>query len=131
MRSDAPYGAFLSGGIDSSSVVGFMNNHKKDEIKTYSMGFSDPRFDETKFAEMASTRFKTIHTSKIMEYDAASMWLIFIWYTDQPHGDISFIPTYMVSALGCKRNKMVLTGDGGDELLRATLNMLISFKINL
>ena len=53
-----------------------MNNHKKDEIKTYSMGFSDPRFDETKFAEMASSRFKTIHTSKIMEYDAALRDLI-------------------------------------------------------
>ncbi len=128
MRSDAPYGAFLSGGIDSSSVVGFMNNHKKDEIKTYSMGFSDPRFDETKFAEMASSRFKTIHTSKIMEYDAASMWPIFIWHTDQPHGDISFIPTYMVSALAVKETKMVLTGDGGDELFAGYTKYVDFFK---
>tara|TARA_B100001939_G_scaffold348040_1_gene372113 strand:- start:1534 stop:3354 length:1821 start_codon:yes stop_codon:yes gene_type:complete len=116
MRSDAPYGAFLSGGIDSSSVVGFMNNHKSERIRTFSMGFADPRFDETKYAEMASKRFKTNHTKELMNYDATSMWPKFIWHTDQPHGDISFIPTYIISSLAVKNTKMVLTGDGGDEL---------------
>ena len=116
MRSDAPYGAFLSGGLDSSSVVGFMDKHKSESIRTFSMGFSDSRFDETKYAEMASHRFNTIHTKEIMEYNAASMWPKFIWHTDQPHGDISFIPTYMVSSLAANETKMVLTGDGGDEL---------------
>lgn len=129
MRSDAPYGAFLSGGIDSSSVVGFMKNHKSEKIKTFSMGFSDPRFDETKYAIMASKRFNTLHTSKIMEYDATSMWPKFIWYTDQPHGDISFIPTYMVSQLAVKETKMVLTGDGGDELF-AGYNKYVDFFKN-
>jgi len=116
MRADAPYGAFLSGGLDSSSVVGFMERHKSEPIKTFSMGFSDSRFDETKYAIMASERFNTIHKKEIMEYDAAAMWPKFIWHTDQPHGDVSFIPTYMVSALAVQDTKMVLTGDGGDEL---------------
>ncbi|MDB3979063.1 asparagine synthase (glutamine-hydrolyzing) [Pseudomonadales bacterium] len=116
MRADAPYGAFLSGGLDSSSVVGFMEKHKSEPIKTFSMGFSDNRFDETKYAIMASKRFNTVHKKGIMEYDAATMWPTFVWHTDQPHGDISFIPTYMVSTLAAHDTKMVLTGDGGDEL---------------
>lgn len=116
MRADAPFGAFLSGGIDSSSVVGFMNNHKTETVKTFSMGFQDKRFDETKYALIASKRFGTSHKKNIMEYDATAMWPKFVWHTDQPHGDISFIPTYMVSSLAAQDTKMVLTGDGGDEL---------------
>jgi asparagine synthase (glutamine-hydrolysing) len=117
MRSDAPFGAFLSGGLDSSSVVGMMSLYQKEPINTYSIGFDDPRFDETQFANLASRRFATRHQSKRLEHvDAASEWAKFIWYCDQPHGDVSFIPTGKVAELAANHVKMVLTGDGGDEL---------------
>lgn len=117
MRSDAPFGAFLSGGLDSSSVVGMMSLYQDKPINTYSIGFDDPRFDETRFATMAARRFATRHQSKILEHDAAaSDWADFIWHCDQPHGDVSFIPTGKVAELAANQVKMVLTGDGGDEL---------------
>ncbi|WP_339741807.1 asparagine synthase (glutamine-hydrolyzing) [uncultured Rubinisphaera sp.] len=116
MRSDAQFGAFLSGGLDSSSVVGMMSRLQEQPVRTYSIGFADPRFDESHFAEKASALFGTSHTNQIMLPDATSMWNKFIWHTDQPHGDISFIPMAQVAKLAAKDVKMVLTGDGGDEL---------------
>ncbi|MEM9969276.1 MAG: asparagine synthase (glutamine-hydrolyzing) [Pseudomonadota bacterium] len=116
MRSDAEFGAFLSGGLDSSSVVGMMSKIQQNPVRTFSIGFDDPRFDETTYAEMASDLFGTMHKSEKMEPEATSMWPKFIWHTDQPHGDVSFIPMGQVSQLAANDVKMVLTGDGGDEL---------------
>lgn len=116
MRSDAPFGAFLSGGLDSSTVTGLMSTFRGEAIKTYSIGFDDPRFDETRYAHMASARFGTVHTTKVMEPDATALWPQMIWHCDQPHGDVSFMPMLMVSELARTDVKMVLTGDGGDEL---------------
>lgn len=116
LRSDAPFGAFLSGGLDSSSVVGFMSRFQDTPIRTFSIGFDDPRFDESYFARLAADRFGTDHVIKIMEPDATSLWSRFIWHVDQPHGDVSFMPMDQVSALAAQDVKMVLTGDGGDEL---------------
>lgn len=117
MRSDAKFGAFLSGGLDSSSVVGLMSAHQEAPIRTFSIGFDDPRFDETNFARLASERFGTQHTTQIMNADATALWPRFIWHTDQPHGDVSFMPMDQVSHLARSEGvKMVLTGDGGDEL---------------
>ena len=116
MRSDAPFGAFLSGGIDSSTIVGMMDKYKKEQIKTYSIGFQEKEFDETSFALEASKRFNTKHKFKILDHKILNQWEKTTYYCDQPHGDISFIPTYEVSKLASKEVKMVLTGDGGDEL---------------
>lgn len=116
MRSDAPFGAFLSGGLDSSSVVGMMSLYQSKPLHTFSIGFDDPRFDETQFAQAAAKRFGTLHERKISEPQTISDWPRFIWYCDQPHGDVSFMPTDQVSRLAVKQVKMVLTGDGGDEL---------------
>lgn len=116
MRSDAAYGAFLSGGLDSSSVVGLMTRHTDKPIKTFSIGFSDPRFDETYFAELAASRFQTEHIAKCVEQDVTQNWPRVVWYSDQPHGDVSFMPMDLVSQLASHDVKMVLTGDGGDEL---------------
>ncbi|MCP5086151.1 MAG: asparagine synthase (glutamine-hydrolyzing) [Rhodobacteraceae bacterium] len=116
MRSDTPFGAFLSGGLDSSSVVGFMSQHAPRPLHTFSIGFDDPRFDETEFARMAARRFGTLHVSQNADHDVAAMWPRFIWQCDQPHGDVSFMPMDMVSKLASREVKMVLTGDGGDEL---------------
>ncbi len=116
LRADAAFGAFLSGGLDSSSVVGAMRDHIDGPIRTYSMGFADPRFDETAWAKAAAARFATTHTAAEAAPDIAALWPRFIWHTDQPHGDVSFMPTDRLSALAARDVKMVLTGDGGDEL---------------
>lgn len=116
MRSDADFGAFLSGGLDSSSVVGMMSRIQGGPVRTFSIGFDDQRFDETKYAQMASNLFGTLHKSETMDPQMTSMWPKFIWHADQPHGDVSFIPMGQVSQLAAQDVKMVLTGDGGDEL---------------
>lgn len=116
MRADAPFGAFLSGGLDSSSVVGFMSLYQTNPVRTFSIGFDDPRFDESKHAQAAAWRFGTLHEYRVAQYEASELWPKFIWHADQPHGDVSFLPMYQVSALAARDVKMVLTGDGGDEL---------------
>lgn len=116
MRSDAPFGAFLSGGLDSSSVVGFMSLYKPSGLHTFSVGFDDPRFDESAHALDAARRFGTLHERHLSDPQSAALWPMFIYHCDQPHGDVSFIPTFQVSSAAVKQVKMVLTGDGGDEL---------------
>ena len=116
LRCDSKFGAFLSGGLDSSSVVGFMSVYKPDNLRTYSIGFDDERFDETNFAKQASRLFSTSHQTQIMPLKAYELWPRFIWHCDQPHGDVSFIPMDQVSAMAANDVKMVLTGDGADEL---------------
>ena len=116
MRSDAPFGAFLSGGLDSSTVVGFMSRHAREPVRSYSIGFDDPRFDETEYAVEAARLFGADHRTEQMSNDGVDRWPRFIWHCDQPHGDVSFIPTDQVSSLAARDVKMVLTGDGGDEL---------------
>jgi asparagine synthase (glutamine-hydrolysing) len=116
MRSDAPFGAFLSGGLDSSSVVAFMSMYRSAAVRTFSIGFDDARFDETPAARAASRRFGTMHTTKVMQPDVTGLWPRMIWHCDQPHGDVSFMPMLQVSELAARDVKMVLTGDGGDEL---------------
>lgn len=116
MRSDANFGAFLSGGLDSSSVVGMMSLYQTDPVRSFSIGFDDAQFDETYFARLASRRFGTHHEVEIMQPHVTDLWPRFIWHVDQPHGDVSFMPMDQVSALAARDVKMVLTGDGADEL---------------
>lgn len=116
MRSDVPFGAFLSGGVDSSSVVGLMARHQQAPVKTFCIGFDDPRFDESHFAQMAADRFGTEHVMERVNPDLLAFWPDAIRFCDQPHGDISFLPTHRVSQLAAEHVKVVLTGDGGDEL---------------
>lgn len=116
MQCDVPYGAFLSGGLDSSSVLGMMQRHSQDAIKTFSIGFHDERFDESLYAYEASQRFSSEHTLKKVGKEIVDLWPEVIYHCDQPHGDTSFIPTLIVSRLAAEKIKVVLTGDGGDEL---------------
>lgn len=116
LRSDVPFGAFLSGGVDSSTIVGLMARHLDEPVKTYCIGFQDPRYDESLFALEASERFGTRHVMERVEADMLSLWPLATYHCDQPHGDISFLPTYRVSELAVRDVKVVLTGDGGDEL---------------
>jgi asparagine synthase (glutamine-hydrolysing) len=116
LRSDVPYGAFLSGGVDSSTIVGLMAQYALDPVRTFCIGFTDPRYDEAAFAQAAADRFRTVHTMERVEPDMLDLWPMATYHCDQPHGDISFLPTYRVSQLAAKQVKVVLTGDGGDEL---------------
>ncbi|MCU9951388.1 asparagine synthase (glutamine-hydrolyzing) [Pseudomonas sp. PDM13] len=116
LRSDVPFGAFLSGGVDSSTVVGLMARHMPEPVKTFCIGFDDPRYDESIYAQEAASRFGTQHIMERVAPDMLELWPMATYHCDQPHGDVSFLPTYRVSALAAKHVKVVLTGDGGDEL---------------
>ncbi|MDC2891355.1 asparagine synthase (glutamine-hydrolyzing) [Psychrosphaera algicola] len=116
LRADVPFGAFLSGGVDSSSVVGFMAKHLVQPVNTYCIGFDDPLYDESPFAQEAANRFKTKHKTEIVEANLLKHWPMATYHCDQPHGDVSFLPTYRVAKLASEDVKMVLTGDGADEL---------------
>jgi asparagine synthase (glutamine-hydrolysing) len=116
LRADVPWGAFLSGGVDSSTIVGLMARHVKEPVKTFCIGFADPRFDESAFAAEAARRFGCDHTSEIAELNMLDRWPHVLYHLDQPHGDASFMPTLRVSELAARHVKVVLTGDGGDEL---------------
>ena len=116
LRADVPFGAFLSGGVDSSSVVGIMARKLRQPVKTFTIGFDDPRFDESAYAQEAASRFGTDHVCERVSADMIGLWPLMTWHNDQPHGDVSFMPTYRVSQVAAKHVKMVLTGDGGDEL---------------
>ena len=131
MRCDVPYGAFLSGGVDSSSIVGLMSRNVKNKIKTFSIGFHEKNYDETEFAMEAAERFNTKHIAKKVDLDMLDDWHKVLYFCDQPHGDISFLPTFKVSEIASNEVKVVLTGDGGDELFGGYdkyLNFLKSYK---
>ncbi|ANK80437.1 MAG: asparagine synthase (glutamine-hydrolyzing) [Rhizobiales bacterium NRL2] len=116
LRADVPFGAFLSGGIDSSTVVGLMSMHLERPVETFAIGFDDPRFDESAHAEAAARRFGAAHHLDIVSPRMLDRWPRALHHLDQPHGDVSFLPTLRVAELAARQVKMVLTGDGGDEL---------------
>lgn len=116
LRSDVPFGAFLSGGVDSSSVVGYMAQNMSEPVNTFCIGFHEKKFDESAYAQEASDRFQTRHVMEKMDPNMMDLWPLATYFCDQPHGDVSFLPTYRVAELAVKHVKVVLTGDGGDEL---------------
>jgi asparagine synthase (glutamine-hydrolysing) len=94
LRADVPFGAFLSGGVDSSTVVGLMSKHLEQPVKTYCIGFDDKRYDESPFAEEAATRFETEHHLEKVDPNLLDLWDIVFFHCDQPHGDVSFMHRY-------------------------------------
>jgi asparagine synthase (glutamine-hydrolysing) len=114
--SDVPVGAFLSGGIDSSAVVALMAQQSSTRIKTFSVGFHEGGFDEHEYARKVAARFGTEHHEIVLEPSVIPNVQDLVWYLDEPFGDTSAIATYVVSKLAATQVKVVLTGDGGDEL---------------
>ncbi|MFC1791769.1 asparagine synthase (glutamine-hydrolyzing) [Gemmatimonadota bacterium] len=117
LTSDVPLGAFLSGGIDSTVVVGLMSRLMSEPVRTFSIGMADdPTYDETHFARMAAKRFNTQHTSFTMEAQEVSLLDELLDAYDEPFGDSSALPTHIVSRLTRGEVTVALTGDGGDEM---------------
>jgi asparagine synthase (glutamine-hydrolysing) len=120
--SDVPLGAFLSGGIDSTVVVGLMSRLTNERVKTFSIGFEgDAAYDETAAARGVAARFGTDHTEFRVQPSAVGLVDRLVWHHDGPFGDSSAIPTYLVSELTRQHVTVVLTGDGGDEVFAGYL----------
>jgi asparagine synthase (glutamine-hydrolysing) len=116
MISDVPLGAFLSGGVDSSAIVASMSRHASGPIKTFSVGFQDPRYNELPYARSVARAFGTEHHELVLEPDEFDVIDKLVWHLDEPFGDTSAIPTYLLSKLTSQHVTVVLSGDGGDEL---------------
>jgi asparagine synthase (glutamine-hydrolysing) len=115
MISDVPLGAFLSGGVDSSSVVALMSELTGEPAITSSIGFREKEFDELEYARLVAERFRTKHHEQIVEPDAAGILDTLAWHYDEPFADSSAIPTYYVSKVARQHVTVALSGDGGDE----------------
>ncbi|MEM4847075.1 MAG: asparagine synthase (glutamine-hydrolyzing) [Thermosphaera sp.] len=119
LRSDVPFGAFLSGGVDSSTVVALMSRFLDEPVKTFSVGFeaTGDSADELPYARLVAQQFETDHHEILIRpQDFIDLAEKITWHMDQPLADQATVATYMVSELASRHVKMVLTGEGGDEL---------------
>jgi asparagine synthase (glutamine-hydrolysing) len=120
MVSDVPIGAFLSGGVDSSAVVGFMAKHSQQPIRTYAIGFSggeaEALYNELPYARRVAKLFGTQHREIVVRPDVVSLLPKLLWHMDEPLSDTAFITTFLVSEFARQDVKVILSGVGGDEL---------------
>lgn len=114
--ADVPVGVWLSGGIDSSAVAASMSREASGSVRSFSAGFDVPHYDETPYALEVSRHLGTVH--EVLPMDASSMDLLpkLLWLLDEPFADATVIPTYLLARRTRERVKVVLSGEGGDEL---------------
>ena len=125
MISDVPLGAFLSGGVDSSLIAASMGN-----AQTFSIGFDDPTYNELNWARKVADHLGVDHKDEIIKPDVLDMFDHLMQYMDDPIGDFSIFPTYLVSKLARKHVTVSLSGDGGDELFGGYETYLANHKAN-
>jgi asparagine synthase (glutamine-hydrolysing) len=113
--SDVPYGAFLSGGVDSSLVVGYMAELMDTPVKTFTIGFHEADYSEMEHADQVARLNGTEHFTEVVQADSLALLPHLVRHYGQPFADSSAIPTYYVCQMAAKHVKMVLSGDGGDE----------------
>lgn len=116
LMSDVPLGAFLSGGIDSSTIVAAMSKSSNMPVKTFSIGFEDATYNELPYARAVAARYQTDHYEEILAPDIAETAQRLVRHLDEPFGDFSIFPTFLVSEVARRKVKVVLSGDGGDEI---------------
>ncbi len=115
MIADVPLGAFLSGGIDSSAIVGMMSKLSDKPVKTFSIGFKEDNYNELPYARMIAEKFKTDHREFIVEPNAIELLPMLVKQYEEPYADSSALPTYYVSKMTRDFVTVALNGDGGDE----------------
>ena len=114
--SDVPLGALLSGGIDSSIVVAIMAEESAEPVRTFSVGFEDRRYDERQYARLVAERYGTIHEELLLDPDAAALLPRLVEAYDEPFGDTSALPTFLICEHTRRFVTVALAGDGGDEI---------------
>jgi asparagine synthase (glutamine-hydrolysing) len=117
MVADVPVGVFLSGGLDSSLVTAILQRHSGQAVRTFTVGFTDPGFDESRWARRVASHVGTQHTEHILS-PAETIRILPRWADlfDEPFGDSSGVPTFLVSCVARESVKVALSADGGDEL---------------
>ncbi|MGH3109980.1 MAG: asparagine synthase (glutamine-hydrolyzing), partial [Gaiellaceae bacterium] len=113
--SDVPLGALLSGGIDSTIVVGLMAQESSEPVKTFTVGVDDPRYDEREHARIAARAFGTEHEELVVQPDPVELVSRLTGFLDEPLGDEAILPTLLISEVARRHVTVALTGDGGDE----------------
>src|SRR5256886_3936727 len=130
LMSEVPLGAFLSGGVDSSVVVGLMSQMMSQPVKTFSIGFEEDDYSELPYARQIAEHFGTDHHEFFVRPELVSVLPELAWAYDEPFADPSMLPTYYVSKLAREHLTVVLTGDGGDEIFAGYEHYQLEYSIN-